>query len=143
MPDVLLKPTPATRRRVSFAGGAVLASLVVLTAMIGVTHFTALPPRVDRLTMVNPHPYQLNVGVSDARGESQLLVGVVRRNRTAAYEEVIDQGPTWRFRFSYAGVEAGDLVVTRATLQQDRWRVTVPDLVAQRLEDEGLEPSAP
>ena len=142
MPDVLLRPTPATRRRVSFAGGAVFASAVVLAAMIGVTHVTELPPRVDRLTIVNPPPYHVNVAVSDGRGGSQLLVGTVRRDRTAAYEEVIDQGPTWRFRFSYAGVEAGDLVVTRATLQQDGWKLTVPDLVAQRLQAEGLGPSA-
>ena len=143
MPDVLLKPAPATRGRMTVAGGAILGFVGVLTAFVGVAQLTALPPRVDRWTIANPHPYHVNVAVSDEAGERWLTVGTVRRNRTAAYQEVIDQGPIWRVRFSSAGIEAGGLVVSRAALEEDGWNLTVPDLVAQRLEAEGLEPSAP
>lgn len=141
MPDVLLRPEPRTARRGSVAGAAVLACAVALMLMIAVAQITTLPSGVD-LEVVNPHPYHLNVAVSDARGAGWLSVGTVRRNRAAAYQEVIDQGVTWRFRFTYAGVEAGEVIVNRGTLQHGGWTLTVPDHIAERLAAEGLAPSA-
>ena len=142
MSDVLLRPRPASRRRMGVTGLAVVAGVVLLGTLLGVGHVTALPPRVERLTIVNPHPYHVNVSVSDGRPDAQLLLGTVKRNRSAAYDEVIDQGSTWRFRFSYAGIEAGELVVSRSSLEADGWKLSVPPETAQRLKTEGLGPSA-
>jgi hypothetical protein len=57
-------------------------------------------------------------------------------------EEVADQGREWVFRFSYGGVDAGELVLSRDRLARDGWNITVPSAVAERLRDAGVQESA-
>ncbi len=62
--------------------------------------------------------------------------------RLRSVEEVADQGREWVFRFSYGGVDAGELVITPGQLARDGWEITVPSAVAERLHEAGLPESA-
>ncbi|MGI8776503.1 MAG: hypothetical protein ACR2LJ_03765 [Acidimicrobiales bacterium] len=46
------------------------------------------------------------------------------------------------FRFSYGRVAAAELVVSRAQLERDGGKLTVPPEAAERLRAAGLQPSA-
>ena len=46
------------------------------------------------------------------------------------------------FRFSYGGVQAGEVVIGRDELVAEGWRITVPAAVGDRLHEAGLSESA-
>jgi hypothetical protein len=92
--------------------------------------------------VANPGVYHVNVEVADARRRAWLDLGTASRERTKSVEQVSDQGPRWVFRFSYGGIEAGEVVVARSELQAAGWKLTVPDEAIDRLRRAGLAPSA-
>jgi hypothetical protein len=137
------RPVPArdrlrpTRVLAALAGVAVAVALVVTLAPALRTESP-----VARLTFDNPTVYSVNVEVSDGAGGGWLDLGAVERGRSKTVEEVTDQGARWLFRFSYGGVDAGELAVSRADLAGGGWRMSVPEAAGQRLRDAGLAPSA-
>jgi len=141
MSPVLTPPRPATSPvaivRVVMVALALVVLLVTATRLT-----TGEPSYVSELTVVNPTAYKINVEVQgDGRGRLEL--GMVRREQTSTFEEVIDQGARWVFRFSYGGVAGGELAVTRAEMEAGQWRITIPGSVGERLSVAGLSPSAP
>ena len=109
----------------------------VLTAGV-----TAVPGTVDRITVVNPHPYQLAIDVAGQGERATMAVGTVARERRAVFEEVVDQGDRWVFRFSYGGADAGEVVVSRDDLRRSGWTIQTPAGSEARLRAAGLAPSA-
>ena len=101
------------------------------------------PTSFRRLTVHNPTPYMVIVDVTGAKRDGWLDVGSFPRERQRTVEELADQGRQWVFRFSYGGVDAGELVVTRDQLARDGWKITVPPGVGERLREAGLSESAP
>ena len=85
----------------------------------------------------------MNVGLAGDAGESALPLGSVDRATFLALNDVLDQGGNWVFHFSYGGVDAAELRLTRAELAAADWTVTVPATVAGRLRDAGLQPTPP
>lgn len=113
---------------------------MLLVNILGrVTSDTAYVPR---LTVVNDTEYNVNVEVTGAAHDGWLDLGAVSRGRTQTLEQIVDQGGRWSFRFSYAGVAAGDLSLDRSGLAAQGWRVTIPPQVGERLKAAGLRPSA-
>lgn len=140
MSPVLIRPRPATPVAI---GPMALVALAVAFLVVAAVRLTAGGPSfVPDLTVVNPTVYKLNVEVQ-GDGRTPLDLGTIRREQTSTFEEVVDQGARWVFRFSYGGVPGGELSVTRAQLEADRWRVTIPGDVGNRLGAAGLQPSAP
>ncbi len=119
---------------------ACLAAALVLM-LVGVS-LLKLPEVVPKLTVVNPGVYQVHVEVAGSSRDGWLDLGTVERESTKTIEELIDQGDTWVFRFSYGGVGAGEAVVVRSALEADGWKFTTPVGVADRLRQAGLVPSA-
>lgn len=140
MNAVLTLPRPAPSANVA----VVLIGLVVaITVAFPVARLSTGEPRTfRRLTLQNPTPYLVNVDVSRRGRDGWLDVGSFRRERTRTVEELADQGPQWVFRFSYGGVEAGDLTVSRDQLAREGWRISVPSSVGERLRHAGLAESA-
>src|SRR5436305_4243754 len=99
-------------RRVLVAGLAVVA-VAVLAIAVAPWFRTESP--VARLTIDNPTVYQVNVEVS-GDGGGWLDLGAVDRQGSKTVEEVTDQGARWVFRFSYGGVDAGEVPVARTDL---------------------------
>ncbi len=93
--------------------------------------------------MQNPAPYTINVEVTGAERDGWLDIGSFRRERNRTVEELADQGRQWVFRFSYGGVEGGELVLSRDQLARDGWKVSVPPEVTEQLRRAGLSESAP
>lgn len=126
---------PAT---LGLVAGAVAVALLLVTS----ARLVDDPGRVARVAISNQTTYQLEVSASASdRGGAQHL-GTVPRDSSRQFEEVLDQGDRWVFRFAYGGVTAGDTVVTRAQLERDKWTVSAPPEVEARLGAAELSPSS-
>ncbi|HEY8525271.1 MAG TPA: hypothetical protein VIL48_09920 [Acidimicrobiales bacterium] len=123
------RPLPPGVRR-DLGTVATLLAVAALAAVVSL--FLRGPDRVDRVAVENPHPWYVSVNVRGGDDDGWLPVGAVERESSQSYRDVIDQGPTWTFRFAYAGHTA-DLHVTRDQLAEDGWQVTVPRELAEEL----------
>jgi hypothetical protein len=104
-------------------------------------HLVPSRSRVDRVTIVNPTPYDLEIDVAGAGHATGLTLGAVGRDQTKAIEDVLDQGQQWVFTFRHGHDEAGTLTVAKDQLARDHWQVTVPASVANLLAAAGASPS--
>jgi hypothetical protein len=68
-------------------------------------------------------------------------VAIVEARSEDVVQEVVDQGELWIFRFLHWGDPVGELPLTRAELERNRWRIRVPGQVEERLEELGRPPS--
>jgi hypothetical protein len=112
----------------------VLAVVAVILVGAGDESFVA-HVRVDNQT-----PYDVAVDVAGATRDGWMGAGFAQRRTTTEFSDVVDQGATWVFRFSYAGVDAGEVTVARSTLEGAGWRVAVPASVVDRLVAAGVSP---
>jgi hypothetical protein len=103
-------------------GGAILSAV---TALLLVMKLLELPAVVDRMTIDNPTADDVSVYVAGRHRDGWMAVGIVQHETTYTFEQVIDQGDVWIFRFAGPG-ERGELQITRRQLESDQWRVRVP-----------------
>ena len=104
----------------------VLALLLAVPLLAAALVLSRTPAHVPTLTIRNPAEYRLNVGLAGDAGEWALPLGSVDRTTFLTLDDVLDQGGNWVFRFSYGGVDAAELRLTRAELAAADWTVTVP-----------------
>jgi hypothetical protein len=121
------------------ATGVVVRGLLTLalTAAFGCSRPVTY---VDRVVIVNPTPYDVNVVVGPGDRSAWLAVGTARHDAETPFEEVVDQGETWVVRFAYGGEVGGEVSVRRAELARNGWRITVPPDVAERLRGRSVVP---
>lgn len=119
----------------SVHSGSVLVLALLTAGCLG------RPPTVERITVVNPTTYDLDVDVSDQARDGWLPVAIVEARSEAVAQEVLDQGDHWVFRFLHWGDPVGELSLTRAELERSGWRVEVPEHVLERLQQLGRPPS--
>lgn len=119
---------------------AVLATAATVAGLVVVVQSMGLPEYVDELTVENRSAFHLRVDVSDEAGESWLTVGTVQDDDTEAFSRVIDQGEVWLFRFHGQGRMGGQLRVVRSQLEEDGWKLVIPDSVADELRAQGAVP---
>jgi hypothetical protein len=135
------KPLPHLRRSGRVFG--LVAAVALAAALVAaVASSVQAPADVPALTVDNPTVYQLNVEVSPDGTGGWLDLGAVGRERAKTIEQIADQGQRWVFRFSYGGVDAGRVVLSRPELVTARWTVIVPAEAGERLRAAGLQPSA-
>lgn len=127
---------PFRVRRARIADFAIASVVVVM--LVAVPRFLDAPHRVDRLTVENPTGYDISIEVTDRRRRGWVAVGTVQRATTSTFEEIVDQGDVWIFRFSTQGEDSGELQVARQQLERDGWRMRVPAEVGEQLEVEGV-----
>jgi hypothetical protein len=113
----------------------------VVVALLWLTACSGPPPTVDRITIVNPTGYDLDVEVAGPEGGGWLPLSIAEARSERVAEEVIDQGEVWMFRFLHWGDSVAELSLTRAGLVRDGWRVEVPEEVEERLRQLGRPPS--
>lgn len=140
MSTVATPPRPLPLRRRIGAWALALATGAAFALILTVRSVVEPPSRVERIEIANPHQWMAMVDVTDARRTQELGLGAVDRTKSQSFEEVIDQGDTWIFRFSYAGVDV-ERAIPRDELERDGWKVTVPDEFAERLEAQGTPPT--
>ena len=108
------------------------AALLLPVACDGVTF-------VERVVFVNETDYPASV---DVRGESGgwLDLTTVSAHETREVEEVIDQGPSWTFRFTYGSHDPVEVTIGRHELIDGGWRVEVPEELEENLRAQGVPP---
>ncbi len=94
---------------------------------------------VERVAIVNETVYDASVAVSGDEG-GWLGLTTVTAQDTREVREVIDQGETWTFRFSYGRHDPVELRVSRDELADSDWVVEVPVEFEENLRDEGVPP---
>lgn len=94
-------------------------------------------PETRTITIVNETDYDMEVHVSDAIGEAWLPLAVIGAHSDRSVEQVNDQGDVWMFRFFHWGDSIAELSINRDELQRNDWRIEVPLVVEQRLEQLG------
>lgn len=139
--DIRSRPTRRPIRGSVLCAVACLAAVTIAVAELAPA--LAGPAHVPRLRIVNPTAYHLNIDTTDHASGAWLDLGTVGRERSKTVEQVLDQGDRWVIRFSYGGVEAGQIVLSSAQLQAARWVVEAPADASGRLRDAGFAPSAP
>lgn len=118
-----------------------IAGLVAGAVLIaGASVFLVDPDRID-LTIENPTGYRVHVEVRPTDGGSRLGLGTVSPDGSKTFPEVIDQGESWLFVYTYAGVTSPPVELSRESITDDT--VVIPDSFAEQLRDAGLDPSAP
>lgn len=95
---------------------------------------------VDRVTIVNRTPFDVEVKVGDTKKASWFILGLAGRESSTVNEMVTDMGPTWVFRFHYGGRDVGEVTIARDELRRARWRLEVPAAVAERMRRLGFDP---
>jgi hypothetical protein len=144
MGSVLTPPRSAAPRPSRRTALIIVAALAVAAALLSAAQWlTPSGQHVQRVTIVNPTPYHLEVDVRGVDRDHGVLLGALGRQQTRAFDDVFDQGREWIFHFSLGSDDGGELRVSREQLAGDHWTVTVPDTVAQRLAAAGLPPSPP
>lgn len=123
-------------RGIDLLGFAVTVAFVIAALLIA-AFAVRLPAKVDEVTIDNPHVWSARVEVTDADRDRWLGIGTVGRETERSFLDIGDQGEVWIFRFSYAG-EAVELRVGRVQLEDDDWRVRVPDDFAETLRAAGI-----
>jgi hypothetical protein len=110
--------------------------LVLMTAVVLLTACDSVTV-VEHVVLVNETDYPANVEV---RGESGgwLPLTTVSAHETREVAQVIDQGPSWKFRFSYGGHDPVELTTNKKELIDAGWRVEVPDELEDNLRAEGV-----
>lgn len=124
--------------RIEFLGYAV-AVAVAAAALAVAGSGLRLPAHVEGLAIDNPHPWPAHVQVTDADRGRWLGIGTVGRDTEQDFLDIGDQGLLWIFRFSYAG-ESVELRVPGTKLEEDDWRLTVPEAFAETLRAAGVPP---
>jgi hypothetical protein len=125
-------PEAVSRRS---AGAGVRAGLFAV--VLAVTACSGPPPTVERITIINPTGYDLDVEVTGQDRDSWLPVAIVEAGTEDIAQDVIDQGDVWIFRFKHFGDPIEELRLTRAELEGSGWRVEVPPEVGERLQELG------
>jgi hypothetical protein len=132
-------PNDRSRRRADARGKAVVRALAAMAVLLAAC--SAPPPTVDRITIVNPTDYAIDVHVSGRDQDLWLPVGIVDAHTEDVAEQVIDQGDRWTFRFLYSGDPLEEVSLTRPELERSGWRVVIPHELGELLRELGEPPS--
>jgi hypothetical protein len=97
---------------------------------------------VHEVVIDNPTDFTANVDVTGGERDGWLALGTADPHSERTVEQVLDQGSTWSFRFSYSGYEEV-VELSRAELERSGWRVQVPESFATALRDRGVLPPPP
>jgi hypothetical protein len=108
-----------------------LAALATFTGLVGVNRILAGPSFVERIKLVNPTAYAVDVDVTGADRHGWLQLGEADQHTTTVFEAVLDQGSAWTIRL--ANGAGGEIHFTRDELVRAGWRVEIPTAMDARL----------
>lgn len=115
----------------------IAAAALGVAALVLVSQVMEEPTFIERIEVQNPTRYDVTIYVARGDDVGWMAVGTARRQETSTFEEIYDQGDLWIFRFSAQGEEGGELRLSKASLERDRWRVEIPRSVEDQLQEAG------
>src|SRR2546429_8022744 len=129
-------PTRLGRNVAAVAVGGLVALLLIFAG----TQALEGPGVIERVTVDNPTPYQVEVGLAGSEGGSRLALGPVAAGERHAFASVVDQGDRMVVQGTSARSDGGEFVLRRADLERSKWVITIPADVASRLAANGASP---
>jgi hypothetical protein len=126
-------PQEASTRLGRNVAAVVVGGLVALVLIFAGTQALGGPGVIERVTINNPTPYQVEIAVAGGEGGSRLTLGPVSSGESHAFASVVDQGDRWVVHVTSARSDGGEFVVRRADLERTKWVITIPNEVASRL----------
>ena len=108
-----------------------LVALGIAVWLVAMGRLLAGPSFVERIVVVNPTAYDVEVAVTDGERDGWLGLGAVEDGTTQQFQAVLDQGDVWIVRF--ADGKGGELQLTRDELRRVGWRIEVPRDTEARL----------
>jgi hypothetical protein len=140
---VLTRPHPqaAPTRQARDVAIFVVAGLLALALIFGVSSALQSPATVNRLTIRNPTPYTVDVDVTNADHAGWVSLGPVSPGERHDFDSVIDQGDRWVVRVTSAGADGGEVVLRASDLEHGGWVITLPDNLGTRLARNGAVPA--
>ncbi len=115
----------------------IVLSVVAVLGLVVVSRVVPNPTTVHRVTISNGTDYDLDVDATGASHDGWTPVGIAFAHGDTEMDDVIDHGDVWYFRFQGQGRDGGEIQVTRAQLEADDWKLTVPSSVGNRLRADG------
>src|SRR5438046_4307719 len=141
----VLTPAPPqaapTRLGRNVAAG-VVGGIVALVLIFAGSQALEGPGVIERVTVDNPTPYQVEVAVAGSGGGSRLALGPVAAGERHAFASVVAQGDQWVVHVTSARSDGGEFVLRRADLERSEWVITIPSEVASRLAANGASPGS-
>jgi hypothetical protein len=119
----------------------IVLAVVAVLGLVIVSRLVPGPATVDRVTIRNGTEYDLDVGAAASDHDGWTPVGIAHAHSDRTFEQVIDHGGEWVFRFTGQGRDGGEEQITRAELETNDWVFTVPDAVGERIGATGAPPS--
>ena len=119
--------------------------VLAVVAVLGLVIVSRLVPdaaTVDRVTIRNGTEYDLDVAAAASDHDGWTPVGIALARSDRSFEQVVDHGGEWVFRFTGQGRDGGEVQVTRDELEANNWVLTVPSSVADRIRTSGA-PASP
>ena len=101
-----------------------LVALGIAAWLVAIGRLLAGPSFVERIVVVNPTAYDVEVAVTDGGRDGWLGLGAVEDGATQQFQAVLDQGDVWIVRFAEG--KGGELQLTRDELRRAGWRIEVP-----------------
>ena len=130
-------PQAAPTRLGRNIAAVVVGGIVALVLIFAGSQALEGPGVIERVTVDNPTPYQVEVAVAGNEGGSRLALGPVAAGERHAFASVVDQGDRWVVHVTSARSDGGQFVLRRADLQRGKWVITIPEEVASRLAANG------
>lgn len=116
---------------------ALLAIAIGVVVLAALWSPFAAPPTVD-IEVVNPTRRDIHVSVRSPGDRSVVGIGTVGRDHTYRFGEVVEHGANWVFTFSSAGIDGGELRLSRQQLAEREWTITIPAEVDRELARAGV-----
>lgn len=123
------------RRLQSLPGGLVRLRVIVALALLA----AACNPARVQLTVRNPTAYPVNVEFTGTKLEGWVPLGLVLAGREKVFQEVLDAGEEWSFRFVHLDVDE-QLTMDRTRLADSGWTVVVAESFGAKLQSAGIRP---
>jgi len=127
---------PAGVHRTADVVRVVAVAVLALAALLVSLRMVDGPSFVPRVTFVNHTSLDVDVDTSASQRDGWTPAGVADGDGTTSFQEVIDHGDTWWFRFSEGG-RSVVFPVSRSRLAADGWRVEIPSSFGTRLATRG------
>jgi hypothetical protein len=121
----------------------VVAGVVAIGVIVLALRVQTTPRMVRHVVVHNTTPFEVTIQASSTPGGSVTPLGIVPREATETFSDVIDAGPVWYFHVACSGTGAGTMTRTRAELAASGWQITVGPDAEARCRAAGLVPVEP
>ena len=139
-PSLMTRARPAPAKRSTKIVVSAFGVIALLGLFVGLSRLVEGPDFVDRIKVDNPTPFELDTTITSGTHDGWTAIAPSEARTTTTVDDVVDQGSTWIFRFSRAGVNAGEVRVSRSDLERSGWTVRIPERLGDTLLNAGEQP---